>query len=207
MKLRPRCYHLTSRENLDRIQKQRELWSSEELLRAAGQASFVRERRTASRRVEVGSDTVVLRDQAPLHRGNIEFADGWEFGDVVELLNSFVFFWPGSDKGPSDYGLRHFERYRSERPVILRVRTRDLADAAGDRLALCGFNSGAPRCNRGRKSPRGPDTFAPPSTFPRRASQVVEIVVHRQVTLPDGVEIAEHPGGPFVPLDAAVRVG
>lgn len=206
VKLRPWCYHLTSRENLERIRKGRELWSSEELLRAAGRESFVSERRTGSWRVEVGADTVILRDQAPLYQGNIAFAEGWEFTDVVKLLNSFVFFWPGTDKGPIPYGQRHFQRYRSERPVILRVRTRDLADAAADRLALCGFNSGAPRCSRGRKSPRGPDTFIPPDTFPRRASQVVEIVVRRALPLPDHVEIGEHPGGPFVPLGAAGAV-
>lgn len=84
--------------------------------------------------------------------------------------------------------------------MILRVRTRDLADAAVDGLRLCSYNSGAPRCNRGRQRPRGPDTFVPPGTFPRRASQVVEVVVHKAVSLPDHVEIARDPGGPFVAL-------
>lgn len=203
VKLRPWCYHLTSRENLTRIRSGRELWSSEELLRAAGRGFFITERRAESWRVEIGADMVTLRDQKPLHRGNIEYSEGWEFPDVVRLLNGFVFFWPGTEEGPNPYGQRHFERYRSERPTILRVRTRDLAEAAGDRLRLCQYNSGAPRCSGGRKSPRGPDTFLTPDVFPGTASQVVEVVVHRNLPLPQHVEVAPDPAGPFTPLEAA----
>ena len=44
--------------------------------------------------------------------------NGFVFEDLVEILNGRVFFWPGAVGGPISYGVRHFERYQNEKPVI-----------------------------------------------------------------------------------------
>ena len=182
------------------IRKTWELRSASQILIAGGRTAEVGQKRAVGWHVDTGEGRIHLRDQAPLHAGNIDFGEGWSFSDVVELLNQHVYFWPGDDEGPIPYGQRHFERYRNEAPAILRVRTSDLIDVAGDRLRLCAYNSGAPRCSGGRKSPRGGDTFDRPSSFSRPASGVVEIVVEGQVTLPDYVEAGSEPSGPFAAL-------
>jgi len=94
---------------------------------------------------EAGS-SVELRDQHPLHPGNIEFPAGFSFQDLLGVLNARVFFWPGRLDGPIDYGLRHFGRYSQDRPTLLRVSFTDLLDANPQRTPLlCCCNSGSPR--------------------------------------------------------------
>lgn len=201
IRYRPWLYHLTSRENLAAITAERRLGSAARLLEAAGRIRDIRERRLDHRIIETRDERRLLRDQRPLHEGNIEFEAGWDFGDVVALLNRHVFFWPGTEAGPSEYGVRHFKRYRSEGPILLRMRTEDLlGDDIGHRVKLCAFNSGAPRCSGGRKSPRGRDTFLPLAHFPDRVSDVVEVVVEDDVRLLGRVEVADHPQGPYAPL-------
>ena len=140
----------------------------------------------------------IVRDQAPLHAGHIEFAPGFSYDDLVALLNGLVFFWPGNDAGPIREGQNHFKRYAAEQPVILRIRTEDLIASAGwGRVRGCKYNSGAPRTTNGRRSPRGPDTFFPLGGFNGTRSSVKEIVVEGGVDLPSLVEIATQPSGPF----------
>jgi hypothetical protein len=67
--------------------------------------------------------SVSVRDQAPLHPGNMRLEPGWTLSTFVRYLNDRVFFWPGTDRGPISYGARHYERYLSEGPMIIRVRT------------------------------------------------------------------------------------
>jgi hypothetical protein len=40
---------------------------------------FVSQRRTDGPRVSINGHKVVLRDQAPLHKGDIQFSIGWSF--------------------------------------------------------------------------------------------------------------------------------
>jgi hypothetical protein len=195
---RPWLYHMTSRENLGIIRNDRRLKSAASLLASAGLASDARVRRRTHRRILVNGHECLLRDQAPLHPGNIALDDDSTFDDVVELLNRFVFFWPGTDAGPSDYGNRHFRRYESERPVVLRVPTADLMRSTTPRsVRLCRYNSGAPRCSGGRKSPRGRSTFIPMADFPDRVGDVVEVVVETSAILPSSTQLGETPVGPF----------
>lgn len=199
--LRPWLYHLTSRDNLPLIRASWELRSAKTSLAAAGRELESGEKRANSWVVDTPDGTIALRDQRPLHAGNIEFAEGWGFREVVELLNQFVFFWPGREDGPMDYGRRHFERYREERPVVIRVRTSDVLEVTRRQILVCGYNSGAPRCSGGKKSPRGPDTFVEPWRFGGTASKVVEVVVPDAMPLPMNVEVGDDPAGPFSPMD------
>src|SRR5262249_16622338 len=138
----------------------------------------------------------------PLYAGNVKLEGGWSLQDVIQSLNERVFFWPGSEKGPISFGQRHFERYREERPVILRAKTVDIYRANPRKQALyCRYNSGAPRCSFGSGSPRGPSTFLTADATDYRVSQVAEVTYRHKVTLPDFVEIADSPLGPWTKFE------
>src|SRR4051812_23502905 len=159
-RLRPYLYHLTDARNLPRIMRLRRLDCAAELMSAADRAELVTVRRASHQVISVSGEDVLLRDQAPLHRGNIAFGDGWDFSSFVRLLNERVFFWPGNAHGPNSYGLRHFQRYQHESPVLIRVKTAELFDSNSDRsITFCRYNSGAPRWSRGKAAPRGASTF------------------------------------------------
>lgn len=199
--LRPYVYHLTARENLPRIQRTRALACTSHLLLAAGRSDILTARRRTHVPVTMADGVVLLRDQAPLHKGNMALEAGWTFEDFVRTLNDRVFFWPGGADGPIDYGRRHFSRYISEEPVLLRIPTHQLlADNDHDMIELCRFNSGSPRWNSGRASPRGPDTFVAAEQASFRPSNVVEVTVLEKVDLPSETEWGTHFSGPWEPL-------
>lgn len=158
------------------------------------------QKRSIARTVVAAGRPVSLRDQATLHAGNVALQGGWTFERLVEELNARVFFWPGRD-APIDYGRRHFERYRSEGPALLRLDFLDIC-VANPRVGpdVCRYNSGSPRFSNGRPSPRGPDTFQPLALSDLTPSQVVEVTFRRTITLPPSVEVAAHPEGPWAPL-------
>ena len=124
-------------------------------MQQAGDGHYLRRKRTDHVTVRIGATSVKIRDQQPLHAGNISLEGDWSFEDVIESLNDRVFFWPGRNGGPISYGERHFERYADEQPAILRISTADIfvANAGTDPL-FCRFNSGSPRCAKGFGSPR-----------------------------------------------------
>jgi hypothetical protein len=109
--------------------------------------------------------------------------EGFEYEDFVELVNGLVFFWPGDESNPIMHGQRHFDRYRNERPVILRVPTRDII-ADGNPALYSNCNSGAPRCSRGKYAPRGPSTFVAANQFLGAPGRVIEVVFSGSVALP-----------------------
>ena len=197
--VRPYAYHLTARRNIRGICHHRALLSASNLANGPSEKATLAERRVGC--VEFGS--AHIRDQKPLYRGNIEFALGFRFEQLLDLLNSLVFFWPGprlEEKGPIDYGWRHFGRYKSESPIMLRVPTSDLVSENGQQALVCRYNSGSPRCSHGRKSPRGPETFLPVDQFPETASKVVEVVFKGKARLPATTEKGDTPSGPWFPL-------
>lgn len=192
---RPRLYHLTARANLDGILRTGRLEAARVLMERAGDMSMLRQRRREHYRLRVDGREVVLRDQKPLHRGNIAFEGGFGFEDVVEALNRRVFFWPGDEEGPIDYGRRHFGRYGGEDCVVLVVPTAALLEANPDVQAeFCRFNSGSPRCTGGRGAPRGPRTFLPAHECPFSPGAVKEVTFREFVRLPAAghVEVASH---------------
>ena len=148
--------------------------------------------------IKIGEDIVRVRDQAPLYEGNVELPFRYTFADFIESLNSRVFFWPGNSDGPISYGIRHFERYRDERPVIIRVSVESVMKANPDaEPQFCAYNSGSPRCSNGKKSRRGPDTFTPAAAFVGVPTNVVEVTFDREVSLPADLEVGSSPKGPW----------
>jgi len=184
--VRPYLYHLTSSDNLSRIRSLRRLESAERLLSKAGLPGLLPERRPTHHLITVDGVPVRLRDQTPLFSGNIEYEDGWDFAAVVAHLNRRVFFWPGGESGPIDYGKRHHERYEGEQPAVIRVPTASLLrENRGNPPLFSRFNSGSPRCSGGRKSPRGSRTFLEAKRCDFTASEVVEVTFLNEVVLPD----------------------
>ena len=201
VRLRPYLYHHTARANGELLRATRCLMSASEVFCQAGTPEHQRARRNGPLRVSWGGRVIEVCDQQPLVVGNIKFEDGCSFADVVELLNERVYFWPGGERGPIEHGVRHFARYRQQSPVVLRVPFAALLVANPDaEPALCAFNSGAPRCSGGRKSPRGRRTFLHAAAFPRLPSQVVEVTFRGRVALPDGAQLADAPAGPWSDL-------
>lgn len=195
---RPFLYHLTADANLARIRRTKLLESAAALFHASGHTQHLTCKRRQSIVIPVGNDQVTIRDQAPLHQGNITFEDGWGFGDVIRCLNERVFFWPGKHDGPISYGCRHYERYVDERPVILRFRFADLLTVNPGIIPMfCRYNSGSPRCSKGRGSARGASTFVPCHEAGFTPSATVEVTFVESVRLPKGVEVGPSVSGPW----------
>ena len=197
LELRPYLYHFTARENTGFLQERRSLLCTNLLLGEAG-ADAAPSRRASKRAARISGADVIIRDQAPLYEANIELQGGWSFNDLLHSLDSRVFFWPGSETGPIDYGRRHFQRYESETPLVLRVPFRALLRENPAQVPqLCKFNSGSPRYVNGRPSPRGPETFLPPDAYPFPFGTVVEITFLETVRLPNETERSDHYEGPW----------
>jgi hypothetical protein len=198
LRLRPYLFHLTDSRNMQRILRTRVLEPASRILTAAGREDFLGVKRPTHLEVSVGSDSIFLRDQAPLHSGNMKLPRTWKFETFVRELNDRVFFWPGSAAGPIDYGIRHFARYEAEKPSIIRVRLAALLEANdGVEIQVCRYNSGSPRWSRGIPARRGPSTFVSPSRAGFRASQIVEVAVAGPLHVPGDVEIGSNPAGPW----------
>jgi hypothetical protein len=167
------------------------------LLVEAGRQDMLKKKRDRCMKVPVNGIEVSLRDQAPLHEANVAFEGNWQFEDLVEALNRLTFFWPGDAVGPNLYGRRHFERYRLEETVALRVPTSDLLSSNAQVTPLfCGFNSGSPRHSGGFASPRGPHTFLGACEFARTPTKVVELTFPSGVLLPATTECRLSPDAP-----------
>jgi len=195
---RPYLYHLTHQANLNHLRETGCLIPAAILMQRAGCPQLIRARRRTHERIIVDGREIVIRDQAPLHAGKMRLPKGYNFEDFVEHLNRRIFFWPGSDVGPISYGMRHFQRYRRERPLILRVDFDSLlrSNPAANPL-FCRYNSGSPRCSNGKKIPRGPHMFVSTADFVEAPSRVVEVTFDIQIVLPPNTEFSERPTGPW----------
>lgn len=201
VRIRPFVYHLTSESNLASIRRNRQLHPARELLHRAGEPQRARQHRPASVSIEVDGEILHIRDQAPLKRGNLALSSDWMFEDVVELLNSRVFFWPGTARGPVPSGERHFLRYADEAVAILRVPTGELFAANPNVVPeFCKWNSGAPRWSRGIQPVRGPSTFGHAAELSYRGREVVELTFTRPVVLPSGTVVGPSASGPWASL-------
>src|SRR5256885_179662 len=168
------------------------------LLRLARRLDLLRAARRDSISVAVEGRTIVLRDQKPLHEGNMSLPNGFRFEDFVESLNQRIFFWPGDAIKPIHQGTRHFEHYKAENPVILRIELNALLELNPTAVPrFCRYNSGSPRCSHGKKSPCGPRTFLTQSDFGDTASNVVEVTFETEVQLPKTTELGSSPRGPW----------
>lgn len=195
---RPFAYHLTARANVPMLRRDRELHPAAELFRRAHREDLLRVRRRDSLVVAVNGDDIHVRDQAPLHAGNMRLKVGWKFEDFVHRLNQRVFFWPGGAGGPISYGVRHFGRYADDGPALLRIPTAALLAANVEMPPLfCKFNSGSPRCSMGQPSPRDETTFVAASKATFSASQVVELTFAGSIRLPPETQVGASPSGPW----------
>jgi hypothetical protein len=181
--------------NVSIIRKSGELFCATELVRRSGNTSMLRAKRRDSVIIPFGSDSVHVRDQAPLYENNIEFDQGLTFADWIEVLNGHVFFWPGTKKGPIGYGQRHFEKYRLSSPCMLRIEFNAIVAANTMEPRFSKYNSGSPRCSKGNRSPRGIGTFVLSEEASFAPSACVEVTFLKQVKLPEEVYISKSPNG------------
>lgn len=200
-RVRPFLYHLTVQENIGRIRSLKRLESAKTFLNEAARKGEIRARRSEKMSVFVNADRVFLRDQAPLHHRNIAFKGGWKLEDLTESLNCRVFFWSGWEHAPIPHGKRHFDRYSSEYPVVIRARFDSMRDKNPERTPLfCKFNSGSPRRYQGRGSPRGPNTFLPGEYCLYDPGEVVEVTFLESIALPNDTEVSSHAESCWAPL-------
>lgn len=205
---RPYLYHLTAASNLPGIQAERRLHSASALTERANRSDLVGVRRSDHVPLHHEGVPATLRDQSPLHLANIRLDEGWSFDRFVAHLNAHVFFWLGSETGPIDYGERHFARYASEGPVVLRIPFTGLVAANPDAEPLFSkYNSGSPRWSGGVPAPRGESTFVPASAAPFRASEVVEVTFRQSVQVPGDCEWGRSLAGPWAGLDECGEAG
>jgi hypothetical protein len=196
--LRPYLYHLTAASNAERIVRTGALQPALALLEQAGLGELRRTRRAKSHVLSIDGAAVVIRDQIPLIEANIEFEDGWQLPELVEFLNTRVFVWPGDNRGPIDYGQRHYDRYSGEPLRVFRFQVRSvLAANVGARLLFSRYNSGAARQNQGQRIPRGPRTFLPAGRFSGTCGQVKEAAFDSAIVLPSDTEVGTGTNGPW----------
>jgi hypothetical protein len=194
-------YHLTAASNLPMIQHDRRLYPAANLMEMSGRTELMHRKRTKHEPVMIRGLQISIRDQKVLHPGNMSLPRGYSFEAFVESLNRRVFFWPGTAAEPIDYGVRHYERYTSEAPIILRIPTARLFAAnLGVAPLYCRYNSGSPRCSRGKKIPRGPNIFVSSDDFDYPPGRVVEVTFEASVRLPAETEWGPSPFGPWQAL-------
>src|SRR5205823_4706132 len=111
---RPYLFHLTRLENFVRIKQTHHLESAAHLLNLAGQSNSGLYHRPGDVSITLDEHVVIVRDQSPLHIGNIAFGGDWNADRLIKELNRRVFFWSGSLKGPVGNGRRHFVRYQND---------------------------------------------------------------------------------------------
>jgi len=188
--LRPYLYHTTSDNNLVGIIGARRLKSAGLLLLESDLYQELEIQRLAYYPVMTDHGHAWLQTQRPLHAGNIDFRDSYSLEDVVGMLNSKVFFWPGSKAGPIDYGTRHLDANKwPSAASMLRVRTIDIfRSAASNPPQFCQYNSGSPRCSKGKKSPRGSNTFSTADYYAKSPGSIKEVVFDDHVDLPVSTE-------------------
>ena len=85
--VRPYLYHLTDRSNLDHIRATGRLLPAAALMKQSGKMDLLRVRRSAGIELRVGACEILIRDQAPLHPGNLRLPGGYAFEEFIESLN------------------------------------------------------------------------------------------------------------------------
>jgi hypothetical protein len=171
------------------------------LMEKCGRVDLLRLRRPEHVPLEFENQEILVRDQGALHRGHLKLTDGHSFEDFLECLNRKIFFWPGNSAGPIKPAMRYFERYKHERPVILRIAIQSLLQMNPNIIPrFSAYNSGSPRCVNGLRSPRGPATFQSGEEFRGGPSRVVEVTFDKSITIPTDARIGAHPHGPWTLL-------
>ncbi len=132
--LRPFLYHLTFSENLESIKSTRRLFPAAHFKDGSSECSWLNGRRNTHIPLRTAHGTVYIRDQSPLKEGHIAWESDWNMSRFVRHLNEHVFFWPGGPEGPIRYGRKHIDRYKFEKPVILKISTETLFQPSSNRV-------------------------------------------------------------------------
>jgi hypothetical protein len=197
---RPYLFHLTRLENFSRILRTRQLESASHILNLAGQPNIALLHRANDLIVTIDGQDVIVRDQAPLHIGNVKFTGDWDGDKLIKEINKRIFFWSGSIRGPVANAQRHFDRYKKDKPIVLRIRFDELVQVnPAKQPYFCKYNSGSPRYTNGRASPRGPETFSPGIDCTFAPTEVIEVTFLHSITLPETTESAATYAGPWTP--------
>jgi hypothetical protein len=155
--IRPFAYHLTARSNLPVIEKLGRLLCSATLLEMSHCEHLAKTRRIRHETIHIPDGAVAIRDQKPLAFGAIQFDPDWNERRFISHVNDHVFLWPGTESGPISHGQNHFARYETEMPIILRF---PMSHVKALSPTFSRYNSGAPRCSSGKRSPRGSGRFS-----------------------------------------------
>jgi hypothetical protein len=194
--IREFLFHSTSLSNFDEIRRNYSLQSARKLIGNAQSNISLCSRRL--QRTVCGD--VTLQSQRTLIEKNVTWEAGCSLDNFVELLNGYVFFWPGTMRGPVNNGRYHFtSKDGPGDAVILRVPSRHVLNEA-TRARFSRYNSGSPRWAHGKASPRGSNTFCSPNTFAGTASEVVEVVIEECVSLPPSTQYARTLDGDWASL-------
>lgn len=197
----PHSYHVTSGVNLASIRNSRVLWPARTLLERANRAHLVRRRRSKDLLLRIESSQVLIRNQIPLNPSLLDLPSTCTLEEYIACLNSYVFFWPGTAIGPSDDGVRMFERTKGTRAIVFRARTESLVAtnvASPKYVATC--NTGVTWTERGIKARRGPEVFQCLDEFSDQSVHIRELCFKGEIRLPDSVEFADSPTGPWSTL-------
>jgi hypothetical protein len=140
--------------------------------------------------------TVIIRDQEPLRRkGQLALEPGFSIEDLVEMLDSHIFFWTDEKQGLATSG-----KYATESRALLRVPTTDLFQANGNNALFSRVNSGGPRASKGKPSCRGRNTLLRPGAFKGPVCDVKEVAFPERVFLPPTTEVRMDGATRFVRL-------
>jgi hypothetical protein len=138
---KPFLFHVTPGANLDAIKKARFLLSAKQLIILA-MGEYVRGKPRSLPKTLTMRDgsKVVLRDQEPLLRpGQLGLEPGFTLEDLVEMLDSHVFFWTKEGEG-----LATSKKYENEKRALLRVPTDALFRSNFGEPLFSRVNSGGP---------------------------------------------------------------
>lgn len=200
IKSREYLYHLTDERNVALILAKRKLISTQEIvnistLTNSEKAEFLRNKRVGHKSIILSKseDIIQIRDQDPISMKSLARAAKVP-GDFLEILNQRVFFWPTL----KDLNI-HFERYRDEKPIILRFSTADIVEL-NSQPEFCHLNSGAPRCSPhygGNPAPRDRSIFKIAQNFDLPKGRVREFTLVGSADLPLKFWKSSSPLGPW----------
>lgn len=196
---RPFLYHLTDRRNLRSIIEEEELLSTQRIVELSGIAyanEFLRTKRDDHFEILVGDIVYHIRDQQPINMNVLarSLTTGCSTDDFIYLLNGRVFFWPDVSRLE-----RHFERYESEEPIIIRVSTADIF-GINNPPQFSKINSGATRCHPyygGNAPTRGHNTFQVADVYNDIPRSVAEVTFIGSCSLPKTICTSNTPRGRF----------
>lgn len=194
---RPYLYHLTDRTNLPIILKTKSLFSTKDIANFAlpkkDVKGFLRGKRDNHVTLTANGIEYKIRDQKPILLTVLNRSlSGGDAGDFIELLNTRVFWWPTLTRL-----IRHYNRYESESPIILRVNSADILEL-NKNVEFCHLNSGATRCHPkygGNAPTRGKDSFLGPEFYNKGITSIAEVTFVDGCYLPEIIWIGDAPDG------------